>query len=273
MSQKKLTASKRQLTDLYKKYSAVEIAKLYEVTSGAVYAQMKRMGIPRKPQSEYQRVLVPIQKPKLAELYENLTIEEIALLYGVSQEWVRKLLRKYGIERRPATARRTFDISKERLETLYADHSIREIAFMFGVGETVVFKRIKEFGIAPPENENRGKVRSETHRANLQRAHIGLNRGEKNPRWKGGVTPINRRERSRSIYLMWKNNALKAANNACQRCGAKKGTLCECCGQRVMLHVHHKQPFAKRPELRYEPKNAEVLCAKCHWHEHTKKTA
>lgn len=275
MSEKKLTASKKRLESLYKKHSAVDIAKMYGVTSGAVYAQMKKMGIPRRTQSVYQRTLDPIPKPKLQEFYEHMTTKEIAELHGVSQEWVRKLLVKYGIEARPATARRTFEISKERLQALYSEHSLREIAFMFGVGETVVFKRVKEYGIKLDENhrERKGKVFSEEHRKNLQLAQIGLQRGEKNPNWKGGVTPEHIRGRARAIYGMWKKAALKAANSTCQRCGAVKGAVCECCGQRIIVHVHHKEHYAKNPELRYAPENAEVLCAKCHHEEHTKKTA
>lgn len=273
MSKKKLTATKKQLEALYQTHSAVEIAKRFGVTSGAVYAQMKHMGIERRKPTEYVKTFKAIPKKELQTLYATFTTDEIAEQRGVSAEWVRRLVKKYGIEARTGADRRTFVISKERLQALYADHSMREIAFMFGVGETVVFKRIKEYGVVLDENhrERTGKVFSETHRANIQKSQIGLNRGEKHHNWKGGITPEHIRGRTRAIYRIWKMGALKLAGNTCAKCGAIKGSVCECCGQRVVLHVHHVKPYANHPELRYAPENAEVLCAKCHYDEHTKK--
>ena len=270
---KKLTATKEELEALYQQHDAVKIAKMYGVTSGAVYARMTRFGIPRRPPQEYLKHYKDIPKDVLVDMYAKHSQKEISELFGVSEEWVRRLLRSYGVKSKPRGSPRTFEISKERLQALYTDHSMREIAFMFGVGETVVFKRIKEYGIVLDENhrDRTGKVFSEEHRENLRKAQLGLQRGTKSPRWKGGVTTENIRGRNRSIYRIWKLGALKLANETCQKCGAVKGHVCECCGQRVVLHVHHIKQYADHPELRYDPANAEVLCAKCHYEEHTKK--
>lgn len=272
---KKLTVTKEELEGLYRDVDAVAIARMLGVTSGAVYARMDRFGIPRRAPGEYQKRYEDIPEGELIDLYSKHTQKEISELRGVSEEWVRKLLKKYGIKSRPRGSRREFEISKERLEVLYAEHSMREIAFMFGVGETLVFKRIKEHGIVLDENhrDRKGKTFSETHKANIQKAQIGLHRGDRNPNWQGGITPENKKGRSRAIYRIWKIGALKLAGNTCQRCGAVKGHVCECCGQRIILHVHHLKQYANHPELRYAPENAEVLCAKCHHEEHTKKTA
>jgi len=268
MSAKKLTATREELVQLYEQHDAVAIAKMYGCTSGAVYARMKALAIPRRGPSEYVRHYPDLTKDQLSDLYAEHSQIEIAALLDVSQEWVRSQVRKHGIKTKPR--KRTFEISKERLQTLYNDHSMREIAFMLGVGETVVFKRIKEYGITLDQNhrERTGKVFSEEHRSNLSKAQVGLQRGEMSPTWKGGLTSQSRIGRGRAIYRMWKTGALRAADNKCQRCGAHKGDSCECCGQKIILHVHHKKSYANHPELRYAPENAEVLCAKCHYAEH-----
>jgi len=37
---------------------------------------------------------------------------------------------------------------------------------------------------------------------------------------------------------------------------------------RRMMHVHHIKPFDLYPELRCDPNNLILLCAKCHYAEH-----
>ena len=70
--------------------------------------------------------------------------------------------------------------------------------------------------------------------------------------------------RQSSQYRSWRLVAKKLRGNKCQKCGIKDRTLCKCCGNRIYLHVNHVKPFATYPELRFDPQNSSVECAKCH---------
>jgi 5-methylcytosine-specific restriction endonuclease McrA len=58
--------------------------------------------------------------------------------------------------------------------------------------------------------------------------------------------------------------AKKLKQDKCEKCGIKDRSLCECCGNRIYLHVNHIKPFATYLDLRFNPQNASVLCPKCH---------
>lgn len=214
-------------------------------------------------------------KAELERLYQVKSCEKIGLMFGVNAETVRKRLHEHGIAAMKRGGRRAFDPPKEVLEKLYQEMSMRQIAQRFEVGETVVFKRLKEHGIELKDHKNHrlkpGRVFSESHKQNISKAQkqLGLV-GEKNPNWKGGLTEINRRARTGWEAREWREKSLEKANFKCQKCGVLHGHVCDCCGLKVTLHVHHIHSFAKFPELRYDPENSEVLCPRCHREEHAK---
>lgn len=198
-------------------------------------------------------------------------------MFGVNAETVRKRLHKHGIAALKRGSRRAFDPPKEVLESLYQTKSMREIAEHFGVGETVVFKRLKEHDIELKEHKNHrlkpGRIFTDEHKANIRKSLISRAAyGEKNPNWKGGATAKNLALRRSWQSREWKKNSLIRANHQCEHCGVKDGSICECCGTNVKLHVHHIHSFAKFPDLRFDPANSEVLCPKCHYSEHKWKT-
>lgn len=212
-------------------------------------------------------------KEELTNLYQFHSCAAIGKLYGVNAETVRKRLHEHGIASMKRGGRRSFDPSKEVLQTLYNTKSMREIAEHFGVGETVVFNRLKEHGIELEGHKNHrlkpGRIFSEEHRKNISKAQkqLGLI-GEKNPNWQGGLTEINRRARTGWAAREWRELSLQRAGYKCQNCGVDHGHVCECCGIKISLHVHHIKSFSKFPDLRYDPENSEVLCPKCHREEH-----
>lgn len=164
---------------------------------------------------------------------------------------------------------RTFNPSREELNELYQTHSMAAIAEKFGVGETVVWKRIKEFGLVRTDGrKKRYRSRSRSHSLNISLSHRGKWAGDKNPNWKGGVHDVHLALRRTGAYRQWKIEALLRAENRCEGCSVENGTICECCGTKISLHVHHLKPFALFPELRFDPMNSEVLCPKCHRSRH-----
>ena len=65
-------------------------------------------------------------------------------------------------------------------------------------------------------------------------------------------------------YRVWRRKALKLHGDSCDKCGAKQHSLCECCGTKIYLEVHHVEKFASNKERRFDPTNSSVLCPKCH---------
>lgn len=55
-----------------------------------------------------------------------------------------------------------------------------------------------------------------------------------------------------------------------ERAYKKLNPVCECCGSKVKLNVHHKKPFHLFPELELDPTNLITLCMdskrECHLH-------
>ena len=142
--------------------------------------------------------------------------------------------------------------------------------------------RLTLLGIKHP---NRKKPHSFTdkHRKNLSKALIGrictpqtrekigmANKGEnngmylrrknKNPNWKGGITPINIKIRTSPAYREWQNNCLKRDNFTDQKTGIRGGKLV----------VHHIYNFSSHSELRFDVKNGITLSEKSHKEFHKK---
>lgn len=83
--------------------------------------------------------------------------------------------------------------------------------------------------------------------------------GENAPNWKGGISPVNERERKRRAYYHWRKSVFERDNYTCQHCGNRSSK-----GNRVRLHADHIKPFASYPELRLELSNGRTLCVPCH---------
>lgn len=104
-------------------------------------------------------------------------------------------------------------------------------------------------------------------RQNMSRAHLGLKpwnkgksgfnwglKGNKNPNWKGGVTPIYKKIRKSKEYVAWRKAVYERDNYTCQNCKETGGRL----------NADHIKPFADYPELRFELDNGRTLCVPCH---------
>lgn len=215
---------------------------------------------------------IELPRDELQNLYKTQSTSQIAKQYGVCAEVVRRRIHEYGITVKPKGARRVFDPPASELNQLYQTMSMAQIAEHYSVGETVVFKRLKEHGIEVEGFINHrlktGKTFSPEHRQALSKVKTGKWAGAKNPNWNNGVRAANLQARSTGEYKQWRYAALARSSFACECCGIAQGTLCNCCGHRISLHVHHIKSFAQFPEVRFDPKNSEVLCPKCHHAKH-----
>lgn len=93
----------------------------------------------------------------------------------------------------------------------------------------------------------------------LNRDVMSARKGAKNPNWNASMDQESRdrRRRGSPTQLQFGRVALnvrKRDHNSCVVCG------CSGC----MLHVHHLEPWAYAPALRYDPANLVTLCKECH---------
>lgn len=103
-----------------------------------------------------------------------------------------------------------------------------------------------------------GKRKSSTSET-CARCHLATIGGDGNPNWKGGITPENLRQRTSKRYKGWQQAVFERDAYTCQECGDARGGN---------LNAHHKKPWAKHPELRFDVDNGVTLCEKCHGKAH-----
>lgn len=77
---------------------------------------------------------------------------------------------------------------------------------------------------------------------------------ENHPRWKGGISDKNQKERGSEKYKVWRLGVYKRDFYTCQKCG-KIGKN---------LNAHHVENWADNEDLRYDINNGLTLCELCH---------
>jgi len=218
---------------------------------------------------EWQKTQKPVDRDWLYQKYivEGLGTYQIAKMVNRNPKQVYLWLVGYGIEIRKrewSTESNTQPFhDREWLYDQYINKelSAQEIASQFSVTEGLILfwlrrhdidrrnvseaRDIKHWGLSGEDNPMFGK------------------RGDKASAWKGGCTPERQAfyatpEWATAVKVVWKRDKGK-----CQRCGVK--------GEYgVLMHIHHVVSFTVK-ELRAEPSNLVLLCAKCHHFVHSKK--
>ena len=80
------------------------------------------------------------------------------------------------------------------------------------------------------------------------------NKGENNPRWKGGTSTENERIRGSNEYKLWRLSVFQRDGWTCQKCKDR--------GKKI--NAHHIEPFSKNKSLRFNLNNGITFCEKCH---------
>lgn len=78
--------------------------------------------------------------------------------------------------------------------------------------------------------------------------------GEKNGRWQGGITPINKLIRHSLDYRVWRKLVFEKDKYTCQKCN-ERGKI---------LRAHHIESFDNNPRMRTQIENGITLCKSCH---------
>ncbi len=82
-----------------------------------------------------------------------------------------------------------------------------------------------------------------------------MRKGAKNPAWKDGISPINKRVRRSIEYREWRKMIFERDNYICQICGIRGNKL----------NVNHIKKFSDYLELRFDINNGITLCKNCHF--------
>jgi len=77
--------------------------------------------------------------------------------------------------------------------------------------------------------------------------------GPNNNKWKGGVTPVNKKIRKSLEYKLWRESVF-----------IRDGYTCVWCGYKGYVEADHIKPFCGHPELRFSIDNGRTLCKDCH---------
>lgn len=88
--------TKEELVELYASKTTGEIGALYGVTSEPVRQKMAKFGIPRRTRAQWGYRFTP-PRDELYELYQNMSMKQVAEHYGVGETVVWKRLHEYGI--------------------------------------------------------------------------------------------------------------------------------------------------------------------------------
>jgi len=83
--------------------------------------------------------------------------------------------------------------------------------------------------------------------------------GPNNPRWKGGVTPLNKKDRWSVEAKNFRKEIFKRDEYTCQHCRRSRKA-----GDRVILNAHHLKSFSEHKKLRFVKSNVITLCKECH---------
>lgn len=113
-----------------------------------------------------------------------------------------------------------------------------------------------------------GMTHTEESRQKMSKSRRGQCMKEKNPSWKGGVTPLVSKIKRLPEYSLWRRKVLEKDNFTCQSCGARGG----------QLNPHHLVAFsyivrqakiekvtdAVSATMLWELENGVTLCEPCH---------
>lgn len=174
-------------------------------------------------------------------------------------------------------------LEREVVEAYQSGLSTRKVANVFVVSESTIRSLLKRLHVptrsisegimltcTPERNEAIGvQMRGKPSRVKGKRwklNHIKRNpaiAGERNPNWKGGITPANQKIRMSPEYKAWRLAVYRRDNWTCVFCGVKS-TGAKVARGEVAIHADHIKPFAEYPELRFDVANGRTLCAVCH---------
>jgi thymidylate synthase ThyX/intein/homing endonuclease len=203
------------------------------------------------------------------ENYYSFSSKELAVLCGLSRRQVHYWVKKHGISNKRNLFCEDLAISHEykKSEWLFERYhtekkSIKEIADECGTTQSVIRNWLRKFGLQSrrmpssyiPWNKNK-KYKHKQGMSELRRKHLSeIRKGENNPAWKGGVTPL-------GIIVRQEDKEIRT------KAYIRDGYSCRNCGSKKKLHLHHIVPLwtnPQNPRSLHKYENLITLCSSCH---------
>lgn len=103
---------------------------------------------------------------------------------------------------------------------------------------------------------NKGKTYSIETRLKISKNRKGKALGDKNPAWKGGISPTNHLIRNSPEYKDWRIAVFQRDRFTCINCGYRSK-------KKLDIRADHIKPFSLYPELRFDINNGRTLCIPC----------
>lgn len=219
--------------------SCAEIAEMYDVTKTTVATMIKRLGVSRTNSETWN--LPGRHKPLATKewLYQKYWVEEKSMV-DISKMLNRDIktilywMRKYDIQTRPRGHTWKTNLQQGQPKGFrHTEETKRKVG-----------KASRDRGAVP-------YLRNGEH-------WLKTVEPEKNPNWKGGITPERQSFQRSDEWKKVANQIWKRDNATCQRCGLKYKYR-----KTDKFHIHHIVSFMIQ-ELRLEPTNLILLCPDCH---------
>jgi len=156
------------------------------------------------------------------------------------------------------------DALQEIISLYQAGFNTRQIAIKFSTCHGVILKLLRKNAI---------KLRSPHKRKGIEPWNKGKPyyklRGEKNPRWKGGITNLNQKIRHCVEYKIWCRGVMKRDDYICQFCKKRGGNLevdhfPKRFSDIMVEHSIDSYEKARSCAEMWDLKNGRTLCVSCH---------
>lgn len=143
------------------------------------------------------------------------------------------------------------------------DLSMNQISREVGIPERTIRRYLNNLGFKRDysyvSRALTGKPKSDTHKLNLSisRKNKGIAKKEKNPNWRGGISPI----WNTSEWKIWRSEVFKRDDYTCKGCGLRNKMGLN---KSLYLEAHHILPRRDFPLLTFDISNGITLCKCCH---------
>jgi len=224
---------------------------------------------------------------------EGLSGDKIGEICGVWRTTIYDWLNIFDIKRDKKYMQRDWLMDKYVNKKL----TTAQIGEMCGVGTSTINRNLKKFDIpirslseaflgctrrrTKEHNRkigeaNKGKIYLEETKRKISESLIGKYLGEKNPSWKGGITPLVMQIRNSFKYRQWRSDVFTRDKFNCQMCGDNRGGNLEAHHKKLLTSLIRKYEITTSEEAfcceeLWNINNGVTLCEDCHKEIHKKR--
>lgn len=198
-----------------------------------------------------------IQKEIANKYIDNIISQkELADEYKIDRNTVHRILKNCGVLR-------NISLDKSEIIKMYSKGlSAPKIAKKLGVSYFPIYDILRKENLVRSYSQshlgqpawNKGKKWNDEVRRKISKSRIGKFNGEKNPNWRGGKKHNSHPARNKMMYKLWEEKVIR-----------KFGSVCQLCGSKERIEVHHIKPLRELKESEwYDENNGLPLCHQCH---------